>query len=132
MYIKKARPDNYGKFQKREFTFSPGLNVIYGENESGKSTLVSFLFGMLFGQEKPRGKVAAKVGSDLPAYQKYEPWNAPGFYQGGLEFAVGEKEFSLERSFYYKDKSAKLVCTTDGEELSPEQGDLTMLLGGVS
>ena len=36
MRIKKIRIRNFGQFHNREFTFAPGLNVIYGENESVK------------------------------------------------------------------------------------------------
>ena len=38
----------------------------------------------------------------------------------------------MERNFYYNEKSARLICETDGEELSVEQGDLEMLLGDMN
>lgn len=34
---------------------SPGLNVVYGKNESGKTTLASFVGGVLYGWEDARG-----------------------------------------------------------------------------
>ena len=42
MRIKKIRIRNFGQFHNREFTFAPGLNVVYGENESGKTTPAYF------------------------------------------------------------------------------------------
>lgn len=126
MYIKKAQIDNFGKFHHRTIYFSPGLNVVYGENESGKSTLQSFLVGMLFGLEKRRGR-----GADTGEYQRYEPWNTASYFAGSLDFTVDEKDFTVERNFYHREKRARLYNQRDGEELSVEQGDLAMLLGGV-
>lgn len=140
MYIKKAELTNFGKFNQKTIAFSPGLNVVYGENESGKSTLHSFLVAMLFGLEKQRGR-AGKADR----YQRCEPWNAAAYYAGSLEFAVTggwevvggsgaagyEKEFRIERNFYHKEKTARLFSLNDGEELSIEHGDLDVLLGDV-
>lgn len=35
--------------------FSPGLNVVFGQNETGKTTIASFIGGVLFGWEESRG-----------------------------------------------------------------------------
>ena len=94
MQINEAKIFNFGKLQNCSFQFAPGINVIYGENEAGKSTLSAFLKGMLFGMEKGRGKAA-----DNP-YRRYEPWHAPAFYSGSLRFTVDGKPFYLERNFY--------------------------------
>lgn len=127
MQIKEAKIFNFGKLQNVSFRFSEGINVIYGENEQGKTTLHAFLKGMLFGMEKGRGRVAAR---DL--YSRYEPWHAPSFYSGALRFEVEEKPFYLERNFYNKERSEYLRNEADGEELSVTYGDLDILLGGIS
>lgn len=126
MQIKEAKIFNFGKLQNANFRFSEGINVIYGENEQGKSTLHAFLTGMLFGVEKGRGRAAA---GDL--YSKYEPWHAPSFYSGALRFEVDGKPFYLERNFYAKERSEYLRNEEDGEELSVTYGDLDILLGGI-
>ena len=51
MKIKELRLKNFGKFTNKEIHFLDGMNVIYGENESGKSTLYTFIRAMLFGLE---------------------------------------------------------------------------------
>ena len=126
MQIREARIFNFGKLQNANFRFHEGINVIYGENEHGKTTLHAFLLGMLFGMEKGRGRVGA---SD--AYGRYEPWHAPSFYSGALRFFVGGQPFYLERNFYSKEKSEYLRNESDGEELSVAYGDLNMLFGGI-
>lgn len=107
--------------------FSEGLNVIYGRNESGKTTIHNFLMGMLFGMEKSRGRASRK---DM--YDTYEPWNSASYYVGNMTMQIDGKRFFLERNFYYKEKTAKLRNLEDNEELSVEFGDLEMLLGGVT
>ena len=45
---------NFGKFNHKMVTLEPGLNIVYGENEAGKTTLHTFIRGMLFGIEKDK------------------------------------------------------------------------------
>lgn len=127
MRIEKVQIKNFGKFNDKSIEFHEGLNVIYGANESGKTTLHAFLMGMLFGIEKSRGR---QVKEDT--YSAYEPWNSASFYVGSMVMEVGGKRFFLERNFYHKEKTAKLRNIEDKEELSVEFGDLDMLLGGIT
>lgn len=126
MQIKEAIIGQFGKLQNRNISFEPGINVIYGENEAGKTTLHDFLLGMFFGMEKGRGR-----GTLNSMYQKHESWHAPSYYSGAVRFLVDGKPFYLERNFYYKDKKDILKNEADGEELSVAYGDLVMLLGGI-
>lgn len=125
MQIRDVKVYNFGKLQDREYGFAPGINVIYGANEAGKSTLHAFLLAMLFGMEKGRGR------SSKNDYQRYEPWHAPAYYSGALRFVVEGRPFYLERNFYHKEKREILYNEADGEELSVAYGDLSMLLGGI-
>ena len=56
MNITEITMNHFGKFHGKTMTFQPGINVIYGRNESGKSTLHTFIQGMLWGIEKQRGR----------------------------------------------------------------------------
>ena len=67
----------FGKFHDTAVSFEDGLNVIYGKNEAGKSTIHTFIRGMLFGIERQRGRAAR---NDI--YSKYEPWENSGTYEG--------------------------------------------------
>ena len=127
MQIRKAKIFNFGKLQNKTYLFKDGINLIYGENEAGKTTLHAFLKSMLFGMEKTKGRASQK-----DVYLHYEPWHAPSYYSGALHFTVGDKPFYLERNFYTKEKQDRLCNEADGEELSVAYGDLEMLLGGVS
>ena len=127
MVIKELYVKNFGKLTERHFYLRDGLQVISGENEFGKSTLHAFIRAMLFGLERGRGRAAAKDD-----FTRYEPWDSPGNYAGVMRFSCGGRAFRLERSFDRYTKRASLVCEDDGEELSVEQGDLDMLLDGLT
>lgn len=126
MEILEVHLKNFGKFRDQRITFHSGVNAVYGENETGKSTLFAFIRGMLFGIEKARGRASWK-----DSYQILKPWENSGCFAGSMEFRMGEKIFYLERSFSRTDKRIRLVCETDGEELDAEHGDLEGLLDGL-
>lgn len=127
MQIDRAAIFRFGKLADKTVDFVPGINIIYGKNEAGKTTLHAFLTAMLFGLEKGRGRAKGTEG-----YLRYEPWHAPSYYSGALQFSVGGRPFYLERNFYHKEPRARLCNLADGEELSVAYGDLGMLLGGVT
>lgn len=127
MKITDIRIQNFGKLKEREISLTDGINIIYGPNESGKSTLHAFIRAMLFGLPRLRGRA-----SRTDQYSRFEPWDRPVDYAGSMYFEAGNKEFCIERNFYKHDQRASLVCETDGEELSVEQGDFHMILGGIS
>lgn len=56
MIIRKLQLRNFGKFQNKEILLKEGINIIYGENESGKSTIHSFLQSMFFRYQEDAGK----------------------------------------------------------------------------
>lgn len=48
MIIKKLSTDQFAGISDKEIEFTDGVNVVFGKNEAGKSTLVSLLSGVLF------------------------------------------------------------------------------------
>ncbi len=94
MKIKALRIKAFGKFKDKIVTLKPGLNIIYGDNESGKTTMQAFIQGMFFGFYKPYRK--KKTYSD--DYEKYMPW-AQFDYSGLLVYEMDGEELRLERNF---------------------------------
>lgn len=127
MRIREVYLKNFGKFREKNINISDGITIIYGENESGKTTVHNFIKSMLFGLERGRGRASLN-----DAFSRNEPWDNPNFYAGKLKFQSGEKTFSIHRNFDRIAKSAELICLDDGEELSVENGDLEMLLDGMT
>lgn len=55
-YLERVKMESFGAFTDKVVgPFAPGLNVVFGHNEAGKSTLASFVGGVLFGWEEARG-----------------------------------------------------------------------------
>mgnify|MGYP002563439299 FL=1 len=106
---------------------SPGINVLYGENESGKTTTHTFIRSMFYGVRRLRGKAALN-----DTYTKYEPWENPAEYGGIMWFTSKGKKYRLTRNFYKEKKLGELLCEDDGSLVDAEQGALGTILGNVS
>ena len=89
MIIKKANIKGFGKFIEKEVELSSGLNVVYGGNESGKTSMHAFLFAMLFGSGKR-------------TTDRYKPWNNRA-YGGTITYSLDNGEdYRIERDFASK------------------------------
>lgn len=119
--------DGFGKFHDRTITFEDGINVIYGKNEAGKSTLHTFIRGMLFGIERGRGRAAKN-----DTYSKFEPWENSGTYEGWLRMEKDGTVYRIERRFRKDSKSLKIVNETLGREEEATKSFLDGLLGGLN
>lgn len=127
MIMNELNLKHFGRFENKKIILDEGINVIYGENESGKSTIHTFLLAMLFGIRRMKGR-AAKTDT----YTRYTPWENGAWYEGSAVFNCGGKRFRLDRNFAGTQPKASLFCETDGERLSVEEGDLSVLLGNIS
>ncbi len=79
MRFLRAHIFGYGKFVGFEMEFYPGFQIVYGPNESGKTTLLNFILDMIFGQ-----KTSIRKGAQLSEnYYIYKPWNESE-YKGEL------------------------------------------------
>ena len=61
MKIKGLNINGFGKFKDKSINLSDGLNVVYGNNEAGKSTTHTFIKSMLFGMAKKKSKTKVDI-----------------------------------------------------------------------
>lgn len=109
MYINRIEIFGYGKWSKVRMDFHHQLQIFQGKNESGKSTLRSFIQHILFGFPK-------KVSGKYP----YEPQN--GGIMGGRIWLEETLEGSLFIERYIKNGKQCFKCeTTSGNSLSEER-----------
>jgi len=95
MKIRHINIKGFGRFTDREFFPEPGLNIFYGCNESGKSTLQYFIRGMLYGL---KGGRKTRDGAPPPVKQ-YRPWNGQ-VYAGIMEYQLDDgRSFTVTRNF---------------------------------
>ncbi len=114
MIIKKFDIEGFGKFSGRTIDFKPGFNLIFGKNEDGKSTLMSFIKLMFYGGGGAKGSDISKNPR-----RKYAPWNGSAM-SGAIEFESSGTEIRLHKEFK---KTAATDKTTvynigTGEKLS--------------
>lgn len=119
--------NGFGKFQDQDISFKQGLNVVYGKNEAGKSTLHTFIRGMLFGIEKQRGRASR---NDL--YSKFEPWAGSGTYEGWLRLESLGEIYRIERRFQKQNKELTIINETLGREMEPTGALLDQLRCGLT
>lgn len=79
----------FGRLERQELTLSPGLNVLYAPNETGKSTWGAFIRTMLYGlSTRERGPLADK--------NRFAPWSGAAM-QGRMDVSAAEGAYTLLR-----------------------------------
>ena len=93
MKINKIKINSYGKLKEKEIKLKDGINIIYGKNESGKSTLLNFIVNSFYGISKN------KKGKEYSDVEKYTPWLGEEF-SGKLEYELNNKnKYEIYRDF---------------------------------
>ena len=96
MKINKLQINAFGKIENKEIKFSEKINVVYGKNEAGKSTLLKFIVDSLYGISKN------KRGKEFSDYDRYKPWNKEEF-SGKLTYTLDNgKTYEVFRDFNKK------------------------------
>lgn len=95
MKIKKLELTAFGKFKNFVADFDGNINIIYGENESGKTTLQNFIKYMLYGAKGSK-QLKGQGASNL---KKYKPWQDSGF-SGSMEYILDNgQQIRVDRNF---------------------------------
>lgn len=113
MIIKELLLTSFGKFKGKSITLENGLNIVYGENEAGKTTVHKFIEGMLFGFFKPY--IRRKIYTD--DYDRYLPWDFTD-YSGVLKYIEGDDTYRIERNFLKGNDEVKIIDDKTGEDIS--------------
>lgn len=97
---------------------APGLNVIYGENEAGKSTLQQAICAMLYGFfENDRA-----LRDETARHERFRPW-AGGAYRGSLAYELEDgRTFEVRRDFTSSDVITQVLDATLGTDVSAQFG----------
>lgn len=97
--------------KEKEISLKNNLNIIYGKNESGKSTLLNYIKNIFYGISKN------KNGKEMSDYEKYKPWIGEEF-SGKIKYKLDDgTSYEIYRDF--TKKNAKLF-NDDLEEISSQ------------
>lgn len=114
MKINKLIIRSFGKFQNKTIDFSEGFNMLYGENEAGKSTIHSFVEGVFYGFYKAN----LKNKRNTDTYDQYFPWENSNDYSGAIVFEDEGRTLRLERNFMKGHDSVTVFDELTGEEVT--------------
>ena len=111
MKINKLKINSYGKLKEKEIDLKPGINIVYGKNEAGKSTLLNFIVDSVYGISKN------KNGKEYSNYERYMPWSGEDF-SGRIEYELDNgNKYEVFRDF--KKKNPK-IFNENKEDISKE------------
>lgn len=127
MEILELELKHYGKFENHRLRLKPGMNIVYGGNETGKTTIHSFIRAMFFGLARGRGRV-----SRTDEYRLRQPWENPGYFAGSMRIREGKEVCCLERNFDREHQSLRVFFETQGREAADGREAIGRLLNGMS
>ena len=108
MRINNLRINSFGKLENRDLEFGK-FNLIYGDNEAGKSTLLNYIMHMFYGMNKSK---SLKSNSD---YDKFCPWNSNDF-SGQINYDLDDgSNYRVYRDF---DKKETFIYDKNNTEIS--------------
>ncbi len=110
MLIKDTKIEGFGKLVDKSFAFKPGINIVFGKNESGKTTLAKFLLYTL--------------STPSEGSQKYKPWYSEKF-GGVINTSNGDYTFSKVSEINYPKsilETISFIFEDDSIDISLEKG----------
>lgn len=108
MRINNLRINSFGKLENRDLEFGK-FNLIYGDNEAGKSTLLNYIMHMFYGMNKSK---SLKSNSD---YDRFCPWNSNDF-SGQINYDLDDgSNYRVYRDF---DKKETFIYDKNNTEIS--------------
>ena len=123
MILEKLYIDGFGKFSDYSLNFSPSIQILYGENEAGKSTIHAFIQAMLYGI--PKGASKKEV------FFQYRPFSKALGFGGSLTFSHQGKSYCVQRDFL-QGGEAHITIPPQGEKLSEGESFLQSVLSPFS
>lgn len=110
MKLRKLQINGFGNIENKEIELTDGINLIYGNNESGKSTLASFIKCIFYGINKNKAR------NDFSEVELRKPWKNVEF-SGKIEYEIDEKKYTAFREF---NKNNCKVYDESGTEITGE------------
>ncbi len=102
MKIKALHIGAFGGLKNLDINLEDSFNIIYGENEHGKTTVMSFIKMMFYGTERS----SAQLSKNLR--KKYTPWDN-SVMAGSIDFENNGRLYRLERIFGSSNSTDKVT-----------------------
>lgn len=113
MILKELNLIGFGKFNNKKIELKEGINLVFGENESGKSTIHNFIYGMFYGFIRPNYR-RTMYTEEL---DRYKPWDSDR-YAGIISFQYNGRQYRIEKEFSRTSGTTKLIDENTGEDIT--------------
>lgn len=119
MKVEEIKINAFGTLKNKEINLSDKINIIHGKNESGKSTLLTYIKTAFYGISRN------KNGKEISDYDKYKPWSGEEF-SGKIKYTLDNGEqFEIFRDFNKKNPkiyNAKFEDVTNQFNIDKKEG----------
>ncbi len=102
MKIKALHISAFGGLKNLDLNFDNAFNIVYGDNENGKTTIMNFVKMMFYGTERS----SASISKNLR--KKYTPWDNSQM-AGSIDFENNNRTYRLERIFGNSNSTDKVT-----------------------
>lgn len=116
VFIKEIHMISFGKFEDKKIRFDENFNLIYGKNETGKSTVTNFIEGLLYGFDEGKNKKSFSYKKEA-----YKPKLSYKYAGSGI-FNKDGIDIKVTRNF--EDGSYKLINLSSGDEIPSKDSNL--------
>ena len=104
----------YGRLKNLELAFDPGLQVLLGPNERGKSTIRAFIADMLYGQKRRSDKRIYDDANELRS-----PWEDGDVYGGSLFYVLEDgTRIEVSRDFQKRKETIQVYDHTQAKDIT--------------
>ncbi|MEO8457387.1 MAG: AAA family ATPase [Chloroflexota bacterium] len=118
MKLTRIELPGFGCISSFDCELAPGLNLFYGDNEAGKSTLQQAICAMLYGfveGDRTTPKETAR-------YERFRPWSG-GVYRGALAYELDDgHRYEVRRDFSTSDVLTQVLDPALGADVTPQFG----------
>ena len=109
MRIKKFKCDTFGGLRDMEVSFEPGVNIVLGPNEAGKSTLVNAIYSTIF----KNAKLRLNYRDDKEFKERWMPHPDGDYINGKLHLELAQQSYRIEKE--WGEQPSALLELPDGQ-----------------
>ncbi len=102
MKIKALHIAAFGGIKNLTLDLDKDFNIIYGDNENGKTTVMTFIKMMFYGTERSSAQLSKNPR------KKYFPWDNSAM-AGSIDFENGDRNYRIERVFGSSNSTDKVT-----------------------
>ena len=111
MYLTKLLIRDFGQFHNKSMDLQEGVNIVYGPEGAGKTTVRDFLIGLMYGIPRREGITRVRSNYDLRKPNKGNGYSGTAYIQDG------DSTYLVDRTFLAGAKKASVLDVNSGRDV---------------